>query len=172
MRGRDGRPHAQRTGESFYTAKPSPTKRPKRDKKLQEIEDFYRNQMRKQELQAENAQSKLFSKFVFYILGYCGRGKDSRFNMVKEIERNGGRTVLFMNGQVTHVITRGVCHRKMEMLEAPFESRKLVIVSPEWITDCVKKQKVLSVEKYRSVTWKKNGIENYCLREDEVVDSN
>jgi hypothetical protein len=143
-------------------------KQQKPTKKLQEVEEFYKAQMLKQDMQMEKAETKLFSRCVFYILGFCGRGKESRFNMVKVIEKNGGRAVLFMNGQVTHVVTRGVCHRKKAMLEESVESRKLVIVAPEWVEECVKAQRLLAVDRFQSVTWKKNSIENYAVPESAV----
>jgi hypothetical protein len=71
MRGRDGRPHSQRTGESFYKNKTPASKALSRNAKFPEIEVLYREQTRKQELQGEKARTKLFNGCVFYILGFA-----------------------------------------------------------------------------------------------------
>jgi hypothetical protein len=171
MRGRDGRPHAQRTGESFYKKKQQdPPPKPKHNplwrlaQQTLKIDEFYRMQGHKLEGQAAKAETQIFRNCVFYFLGFTGRGKDSRYNMVHVIERNGGRSVMMLTGQVTHVLTRGVCHRKKQILAPWVENHKIAVVLPEYVEQCVHAGHLLPVDNFQAVRWAKNGIEQYLSR--------
>jgi hypothetical protein len=170
MRGRDGRPHAQRTGESFYQKKqqqPPPKPKPKDEpfwrvaQKSPQMEEFFRMQGQKQERQVAKAETQIFRNCVFYFLGFTGRGKDSRYNMVHVIERNGGRSVMMLTGQVTHVLTRGVCHRRKQLLARWVESHKIAVVLPEYVEQCIRAGHLLPADNFQAVRWATNGIEKY-----------
>ena len=106
-------------------------------KGLDEFGDYWKNRAEKQEKQMEQAQSRLFDRCVFFILGYIGRGEDSRYNLTKQIEKNGGRTVVCICGQVTHVVATHICHSKRSQINQWIENRKLCVVKPEYVSDCI-----------------------------------
>ena len=115
----------------------------------------------KLEKQREIAESHVFDGCVFYILGYVGRGDDSRFSMNKLIEKNGGKSVIMITSQVTHVVTRNLCQSKRKMLDQQIEKRKIAVVSPEYIHDCIKDQKLLDPTPYLTSKIKTTPITNY-----------
>jgi hypothetical protein len=177
MRGRDGRPHPQKTGEFLYAKKhhPPPKRKPSDSfwriaQRQPAVSEFIAMQKKKAEAQVEKSQTNIFKSCVFYFLGFTGRGKDSRYNMGKLIEKNGGRSVMFLTGQVTHVLTRGVCHRKKQMLQPWVEGRKMAVVIPEFVEECIKAGKLLPADNYAAVQWAKTGILRYFSQEQESID--
>jgi hypothetical protein len=176
MRGRDGRPHPQKTGEFlFKRKKPAPPAKLNDPQSFwriaqrpQDASEFFENQRKKHKAQAETPETSIFKSCVFYFLGFTGRGKDSRYNMNKVIEQNGGRSAMFLTGQVTHVLTRGVCHRKKEMLEPWVEGRKISVVSPDFVDRCIQAGKLLPADRFPSVQWGTNRLEAYCAHEAEA----
>ena len=110
---------------------------------LEEFGDYYENRDRKLKEQAVPAQSHLFDKCVFYILGYVGRGDESRYRFYKLIEKNGGKIVLVITSHVTHVIADHLCQSKRNQLDKAIEQRQLVVVRPEYIYKCIEEQKML-----------------------------
>jgi hypothetical protein len=173
MRGRDGRPHPQKTGEFLFAKKPNPPPKPpppeafwRIAQRQPDVSDFIAIQARKHEAQAEKPQTSIFKSCVFYFLGFTGRGKDSRYNTVRVIERNGGRSVMFLTGQVTHVLTRGVCHRKKQMLAPWVEGRKMAVVVPEFVEECIRAGKLLPADNFAAVQWERHGITKYFVKEE------
>ena len=116
---------------------------------------------RKLENQREKAESHVFAGCVFYILGYVGRGDDSRFSINKLIEKNGGKSVIMITSQVTHIVTRNLCQRKRKMLDKQIEQRKVLVVSPEYIHDCIENQNLLDPTPYLTSKQKATLITNY-----------
>lgn len=147
MRGRDGRPHAQRSGEAFFQCQSKPSASSKRGlqtmKSRDDFEDYFALQQKKLEAQMEKAVSTIFKGCVFYILGFVGSGDDSRYSLTKLIERNGGRATLMLTGSTTHVATKSLCHRRQELLEKAVTARRLVLIEPKYIRDCVDAGKLL-----------------------------
>ena len=117
---------------------------------LEEFGDYWENRSRKLREQAVPAQSHLFDKCVFFILGFVGRGEESRYAMTKMIEKNGGRTVLMISAQVTHVVADHLCQSKRNQLDKAIEKRKIVVVKPEYVFKCVNEQKLLDPTPYLS----------------------
>lgn len=152
MRGRDGRPHAQRTGEEFFKRQSIRSHRASKPvnalKDRDDMETYYINQQKKLELQMEKAETSIFRNCVFYVLGFVGRGSESRYNLSKIIEKNGGRTVFMMTPSTTHIITRNICHRRQQNLEKSIANHKITIVVPEYIDACVKAGRLLAPDKF------------------------
>jgi hypothetical protein len=170
MAERDGRPHPQRGGESFFfhsqqsMAKPARTPAEPYWRSVQhvpEYEDYVVEQERKQLEQAEPAISSLFGGCVFYFLGFTGRGKDSRYNMGKVIERHGGRCVIIMSGQVTHILAQNVCHRRKQLLDDAIQRQKIAVVRPEYIDACVQAGRLLPPQEFATMKSKSPQIMNY-----------
>jgi hypothetical protein len=170
MRGRDGRPHPQRTGESFFLKahqwQTKPVKKPTESywrivQRAPDIGEYIEAQERKQREQAETAVSSLFKGCVFYFLGFTGRGKDSRYNMGKIIERHGGRCVIMMSGQVTHVLAQNVCHRKKQILEDAIERQRVVVVRPGYVDACVQAGRMVSTQEFTTMKSRSRQIMNY-----------
>jgi hypothetical protein len=178
MRGRDGRPHAQKTGEFLFAKKkipPTPKSKPTESfwriaQRQPGVSEFINRQKKKTEAQREKSETTIFKSCVFYFLGFIGRGQFSRYNMGKVIEKNGGRSVLFLTGQVTHVLTRSVCHRKKQILLPWVQERKVAVVVPEFVGECIKAGKLLPADNFAAVQWEKNGIERYFRKEGNGVE--
>lgn len=116
--------------------------------KREMVANYFTDREERRKAEGEIPTSAIFSKCVFFILGFTGRGSDSRLQLVRDIERNGGSSVLFMCGSVTHVVTRHLCARKKKQLEKDMKNRRLYIVTPEYIKDCAAAGKRLHEEAY------------------------
>jgi len=114
-------------------------------------EDYWRSRELKLIDQMEKPMTQLFKNCVFYILGFVGRGSESRLSLSKTIERNGGRATLAITGQVTHVVATNLCHSKKKQLFKAINKRKMVIVNPEYVFECVKQGKMIDPTQYLSV---------------------
>jgi hypothetical protein len=112
--------------------------------------NYWRNRMMKTESQAVPAQSRLFNDCVFFILGFVGRGKESRLSLTKLIEKNGGRTVIGICSQVTHVITDHICKSRRNQLDAAIEKGRIAVVKPEFVLKCVEEQRIVDATPYLS----------------------
>ena len=117
---------------------------------LEEFGDYWENRSMKLRNQMVPAQSHLFDKCVFFILGFVGRGEESRYAMSKLIEKNGGRTVLMISAQVTHVVADHLCQSKRNQLDKAIEKRKVLVVKPDYVFKCVEQQKLLDATPYIS----------------------
>lgn len=155
MRGRDGRPHAQRTGEEFfrrmrqyYQKRPAPGGL----KPFDDLDRYKKLEEDKLARQKAKCESNIFKHCVFHILGFVGRGEHSRFAMSKMIENHGGCTCFVITASTTHVVTRSLCQRRTELLARWVESRKLILVLPEYIRACVEARKLLPPEKFAPET--------------------
>ena len=137
-------------GEQINQGKGSVITERKAFRGLEEFGDYYVNRDKKLQNQAVPAQSHLFDKCVFYILGYVGRGDESRYKFYKMIEKNGGKIVLVITSHVTHVIADHLCQSKRNQLDKAIEKRQLVVVKPEYIYKCVEEQKMLDPTPYLS----------------------
>ena len=117
---------------------------------LEEFGNYWENRSNKLSNQRVPAQSHLFDKCVFFILGFVGRGEESRYAMSKLIEKNGGRTVLMISAQVTHVVADHLCQSKRNQLDKAIEKRKVLVVKPDYVFKCVEQQKLLDPIPYLS----------------------
>lgn len=130
-------------------------------KDLDDVANYYHHRSEKLENQMVPAETKLFKDCVFFILGYVGRGESSRYAMTKLIEKNGGRTVMMVCAAVTHVIAEHLCHSKRNQLDKSIEKRKVVVVRPEFVFDCVAQQKLLDPSPYFSSKQKAATIDKF-----------
>lgn len=126
-----------------------------------EMDDYWERRTMKLANQAEKAETNLFRGLVFYILGFNGRGEDSRYHMTKVIERNGGRTCMMISSHTTHVIARSICHSKRTMLDKAIEKRKIFVVSQDFLFDCIKQNRILDPEPYMTSKQKAKTITSF-----------
>lgn len=118
-------------------------------------EKYYILKDQKLEAQAAKAETTLFKGLTFYILGYVGRGEESRYSISKQIERNGGRTCMMIDSHTTHVVAKNLCHSKRKQLDKAIEKRKILVVIPEYVEKCIEQQKLLEPTPFLSA--KQNG---------------
>jgi hypothetical protein len=79
----------------------------------------------------------------------------------KLIERNGGRSVLVLNNQVTNVLTLGPSHGRKELLRTYVEQGKMAVVKPEFIDECVKAGKLLPPAEFSILKTHAKGITRF-----------
>ena len=173
MRGRDGRPHAQRSGEDFFKRMRAQLPKKPKPRFLKAYDDLDRYKVLKEQKlakQREKHESELFKNCVFHILGFVGRGENSRFAMSKLIEKHGGCTTFVITASTTHVITRSLCHRRSELLSRWVESKKLTIVLPEYVEKCVEAGKLLAPEQFApdiALLSKRGTIEAFFAKDEQ-----
>lgn len=136
-------------------------------KDLDDVSNYYHQRSKKLDTQMAPAETNLFKDCVFFILGYVGRGESSRYAMTKLIEKNGGRTVMMVCASVTHVIAEHICHSKRNQLDKAIEKRKVVVVRPDFIFDCVAKQQILDPSPYFSSKQKAATITQFFKTESD-----
>lgn len=110
--------------------------------------NYWKNRMMKSESQRVPAQSRLFNNCVFFILGFVGSGEESRLNLTRLIEKNGGRTVIGICSQVTHIIADHICKRRKHQLEQAIEKGRIAVVKPEFVIKCVEEQRIIDAAPY------------------------
>ena len=112
--------------------------------------EYFRNRMEKANSQMVPAQSHLFNNCVFFILGFVGRGDVSRLSLTRLIEKNGGRTVIGICSQVTHVVADHICKSRRNQLEDAIEKGRITVVKPEFVLKCVEEQRIVDSTPYLS----------------------
>lgn len=132
---------------------------------ISSMEDYWYLREKKLTAQAEKAETTIFNSCVFYILGFVGRGEDSRLRLSKEIERNGGKTTLVITSHTTHVISRNLCHSKRTNLDKSIEKRNLIIVAPEYIGECINQGRLVDPAPFITVKPKTKPITNFFPKE-------
>lgn len=125
------------------------------------IDDYWKLREEKLEKQAQKPETDIFKNCVFYILGYVGRGEKSRHLLAKRIEKNGGRNTFIYTSSVTHIITNNLCKRKRVILDKDIENRKVFVVKPCFIDECIKEGKLLSPDKFMSSKQNAKKITDY-----------
>ena len=124
-------------------------------------DEYWNLRIQKMTKQMEKPETTIFQNCVFYVLGFIGRGDDSRFRLAKEIEKNGGRTTLMITSHTTHVISTHLCHSKRKMLDNAIEKRKLFVVSPNYIKECIKAGKLLEPDPFITARQKSRTINSF-----------
>lgn len=130
-------------------------------KEAETIEDYWKTREKKLEDQMQIAETSIFKNCVFYILGYVGRGDESRYRLSKIIEKNGGRNEIMVTSRTTHVISRDLCHSKRHNLEKSIERRNIIVVGPNYIFECIKQGKLIEPTPFITVKQKSPLITNF-----------
>ncbi|XP_071450494.1 DNA repair protein REV1 [Hetaerina americana] len=84
----------------------------------------------------------LFHNVHIYVNGYTVPPAEELKNL---ITRHGGVYSLFLDSSVTHMVTNNLPDSKMKLL------KKVLVVSPEWVTDSISKGKQLPTAGYLTV---------------------
>lgn len=125
------------------------------------IENYWKSREKKLEAQMQKAETSIFRNCVFFILGYVGRGDESRYRLSKIIEQNGGRNDIMVTSRTTHIISRDICHSKRRVLDKSIERRNIIIVGPNYIFECIKQGKLIEPTPFITVKQKAPLITNF-----------
>lgn len=134
-------------------------------KEVDSIESYWETREKKLKAQMQVAETSIFKNCVFYILGYVGRGEESRYRLSKIIEKNGGRNEIMVTSRTTHIISRAICHSKRHNLDKAIERRSIIIVEPNYIFECIKQGKLIEPTPFITVKQKAPLITNFFSSE-------
>lgn len=128
------RPDEKKTGTdwnwtSYFSAK--------KQKLLQQYNE------EKSELVDENESKNLFRNIGIFVNGYTN---PTAIELKALMIKHGGFYFEYMNERVNYIVASNLAHSKALAL------KNKTVIRPEWVVDCIKSKKLLSIDSYLLVT--------------------
>ncbi|KAK8791957.1 hypothetical protein WA158_005334 [Blastocystis sp. Blastoise] len=105
---------------------------------------------------APKKKSDLFKGYSFYFTGYLG--SYSRYDLVRRVHEYGGCTEHFYAKLQVNVIV--AVNLSLKKTQDALKGR-LIVVHPQWIIDCIEKNKIIDCCKYSVLPTARKGINSY-----------